>query len=125
MARIIWKPTADECKRIRAAAVTECRMGGLKLEAGTRCYTGEGAPRDSHVNIAMVTDEPVRFGWNDTDLEDFMTWPEFKTGIELTPDGRAIVDFYCYSRDSLESNITVYYADGAIEHIDGTSIKDI
>jgi hypothetical protein len=48
------------------------------------------------MNIAKITNDP---DWNDTDLYDnAYTWRDFTKGVEMTDDGRAIVDFYVYNR---------------------------
>lgn len=130
----IWKPSRDEVKRIRAAANYECGQP-VQLEAGQRfnTETPSTAPYPElvhygyHLNIAVLSPDPETF--EDTDLYDHVQWSDFKKhGVELTPDGRATVDFYCYGygpEGELESNITVYYANNQITKIDGTQHKDI
>ncbi len=115
----IWKPTTAECEIIKAAAGAEAGLSprSLVLEPGWRCNTEREGP--SSLNIALVTNDP---DWNDTDLGDYGRWVEFRKGIELTADGRAIVDFYIYRRgryEQLEGNVTVYYEAGRITRIHG------
>jgi hypothetical protein len=105
----VWKPTADECKRIRDFTKREVR-GLTRMEGGTRINLQDGTIEQS-LNIALVAKTE---DWQDTDLNDFISWAGFRAGVPLTEDGRAVIDFYCYSRDGLETNIAVYYKDGAI-----------
>lgn len=105
----VWKPTADECKRIRDFTKREVR-GLTRMEGGTRINLQNGEIEQS-LNIALVTQDEQ---WTDTDLNDFISWAGFRAGVPLTEDGRAVIDFYCYSREGLETNIAVYYKDGAI-----------
>jgi len=107
--RNVWKPTADECKRIRDFTKREVR-GLTRMEGGTRINLQDGTIEQS-LNIALVAKTE---DWQDTDLNDFISWAGFRAGVPLTEDGRAVIDFYCYSRDGLETNIAVYYKDGAI-----------
>ena len=105
----VWKPTAEECKRIRDYTKQEVR-GLTRMEAGTRINLQDGEIEQS-LNIALVAKTE---DWQDTDLNDFISWAGFRAGVPLSEDGRAILDFYCYSREGLETNIAVYYKDGAI-----------
>jgi hypothetical protein len=105
----VWKPTADECKRIRDFTKREVR-GLTRMEGGTRINLQDGTIEQS-LNIALVAKTE---DWQDTDLNDFISWAGFRAGVPLTEDGRAVIDFYCYSREGLETNIAVYYKDGAI-----------
>lgn len=105
----MWKPTADECKKIRDYTKQEVRALS-RMELGTRINTQDTSETVSS-NIAIVAKTE---NWQDTDLADLISWADFRKGVELTEDGRAILDFYCYSREGLETNISVYYKDGAI-----------
>lgn len=105
----VWKPTADECKRIRDFTKQEVR-GLTRMEGGTRINLQDGEIEQS-LNIALVAKTE---DWQDTDLNDFISWAGFRAGVPLTEDGRAVIDFYCYSREGLETNIAVYYKDDAI-----------
>lgn len=114
MAKQIWKPTKEEADLIRSVA--KAKVSGLrKMEAGVRLNTEDGSVPIS-INIARVTKQ-TDDAWEDTDLFDFMPWPEFRKGVELTEDGRAIVDFYLYNQYELDTNIVVYYEAGRIQKI--------
>lgn len=121
-----WKPTAAEVKAIKAAAAREGSMGvsAVILEPGYRRNLKEDRPYT--LNIALVSDDPT---WDDTDLDSYGEWKDFRSGVELTEDGRAIVDFYIrrrlpprhpdYGCDYLEGNVTVEYAGGRVTRIYG------
>jgi chromosome condensin MukBEF complex kleisin-like MukF subunit len=55
-----------------------------------------------------VSDDPK---WNDTDLDDYGTWSEFRKGVQLTPQGKGVVDFYIRKRNDeyndLHGNVTI------------------
>lgn len=71
----------------------------VRLEAGVRF----GPKTDAWcMNIAMVTDHPT---WDDTDLADFVTWRNFLKGVELTEDGRGIVDLYVSKGYGIDSEL--------------------
>ena len=117
----IWKPTAEEVKLIRAAASREAGTSRIKLEPGIRLNTDAVDDFPQSFNIALVSNDP---DWNDTDLADMTDWKFFRKGVTLTDDGRAIVDFYIYSLGDygeLESNIIIYYSEGRLTSIVGTS----
>jgi hypothetical protein len=112
----IWKPTQAECDMIKGAAARAAGTKAIKLEPGIR--GGDSADNVS-MNIARVT---VCEDWSeDTELEDFGTWSEFRKGVELTEDGRAIVDFYVHDRVELNTNVVVYYQGGQIVEVCNTS----
>lgn len=122
----IWKPTKEEAELIRSVA--KGQTDNLrKMEAGIRLNMDDGSIPHS-INIALVT-KLDSDKWFDTDLFDFMPWTQFRKGVELTKEGRAIVDFYLYdSYGSLDTNIVVYYADGEIKRIEnvrGTNLLSI
>jgi hypothetical protein len=105
----VWKPTAEECTQIRAFAKRE--VSGMKrLEGGSRHNMHDSSVPTS-LNIALVAKKE---NWEDTDLSDFVPWATFRKGVELTEDGRAIIDFYVYNAWGLETNISVYYKGGKI-----------
>lgn len=115
-----WKPTSAECAVIRAAAGLEVNAPprGLVLQPGWRFNTTR-ADVAASVNVALVSDDA---DWGDTDLADYGRWAEFRKGVELTADGRAIVDFYVYRKGTYEEllgNVTVYYQAGRITRIHG------
>lgn len=128
MSKNVWKPTAREVELIKRAAAREGSMslGRVLLEPGIRINLVDDSKNidvpGGAYNIALITDDP---DWNDTDLADFGSWVDFRKGVTLTEDGRAIVDFYIRKRfvhgwdDSLFGNVSVYYAGGRITRIHG------
>lgn len=114
----LWIPTSDERKRIRAAAVSSA--GKLvKMEIGARYNLHDPMVPES-VNFMRVTKRPLD-PTSDTDLAEVYPWSTFARGVELSHDGQALVDFYCYGlgpSGELEINVMVAYAGGQI-----TSIK--
>lgn len=117
----VWKPTQAECDLIKQAAALESMprvsVGALRLEPGIRYSLTPGNNRQS-MNIATLTD---REDWEDTDLADFATWQQFREGVPLTEDGRAIVDFYIRPRsgDDLLGNVVAIYEGGRLVAIHG------
>lgn len=112
----VWKPTAAECLSLKEAAAKSSQprisVNAVLLEPGYR-QNLKGS-RGSHMNVALVTDEPD--GFNDTDLDDYGKWSDFRKGIPLTVDGRAIVDFYIRRRGDeykdLLGHVTIWYEAG-------------
>jgi hypothetical protein len=118
----MWMPTHDECHLIKAAAAEESSLRGsqVELQPGRRYNTQDSSAPES-INIARVTRE-TNGGWDDTDLADHDDWTDFKSGVILTEDGRATVDFYIYSLkgdSGLHGNVVVHYAGGKITSIEG------
>ena len=117
----IWKPTQAQCDLIKRAAAKEGNvpLKAVLLEPGLRWNTDDGSKPQS-INIALVSDEAE---WGDTDLADMGYWEAFRKGVELTEDGRAIVDFYIRKRGDewaeLYGNVTAYYEGGHIVRIHG------
>jgi hypothetical protein len=116
----IWKPSADECRRLREAGVKAAQgRRAISLEPGLRCPWGPNPSRpdaDPAMNIALVSDDPK---FADTDLHDYGRWSDFRRGVPLTPDGRAILDFYVRPTgfgadrgDSLLGHVTVWWRQG-------------
>lgn len=122
-----WKPTSAECKIIRDCAAREAQRGDVRLEIGGRYNTDDPArtrdmPDHECINIALVTclrDD----SWDDTDLSETLPWQVFRKGVTLTPDGRAICDFYIYDTRRhegwLHGNVVAYYADGRLAKVLG------
>jgi hypothetical protein len=110
-----WKPTADECLAIKEAAARTAyprlTVNTVVLEPGRRVNVDD--PSGSHINIALVSSDPE---FNDTDLDDYGAWSEFRKGVPLTEDGRAIVDFYIRRRGDqygdLLGHVTIWYENG-------------
>lgn len=118
----IWKPTQAEATAIRAAAARECglNINAVVLQPGRRWNT-ESDGMDSDINIARITKHS---DWGrDTDLDDYDTWSSFRSGVRLTDEGRAIVDFYVAMRNDphneLQGNVVVHYEGGRIVRIHG------
>lgn len=114
----VWKPTQVECNLIRAAAKVECYGKAVKLEPGRRYSQVDGSLSES-MNVLLVDNSA---DWAESDLASTVDWQEFRKGVELTVDGRAAVDFYCYDREGLVSNIVVYFDNGVI-HSKGASLR--
>lgn len=94
-----WKPTADEKRAIRAfAAASEGRPPrALHIEIGERI--GEGGNFDTSFNILILTrGDTTRDAFGTTDLNQPLPWSFLDDGIELTEDGKALVDFYVYEK---------------------------
>src|SRR4051812_36964984 len=91
-------PTAEDVKRIKEAAAREAVPGlsvsQVLLEPGLRVGVSNRTELP-HMNVRLVSDDP---DWNDTDLDDYGTWADFRKGVELTPDGRGLIDFYIRRR---------------------------
>lgn len=117
----IWKPTQAQCDLIRRAAAREAGATSrfsLKLEPGRR-WNIDTKTGPIEMNIALISDHP---NWDDTDLYDLGSWKDFRAGVPLTEDGRAIVDFYISPRvegRDLHGNVTVYFEGGKIARIHG------
>ncbi|WP_338924506.1 hypothetical protein V0M98_33365 (plasmid) [Pseudomonas silesiensis] len=123
----IWKPTQDQCWRIKFAAAQEAglRVNQIKLQPGVRLNMQDHSV-ESSINIARVT-RHTNGSWEDTDLDDRIEWRAFKKGVPLTEDGRAIVDFYIhrYGIDGdLEGNVVVFFENGELSRIKGYGIKE-
>lgn len=116
-AKNVWKPTSEECRTIRAFACAEARRRHVIIRPGLREHL-EDETRESSMNILLVADNAAT--WSDTDLADQRDWADFKKGVPLNAEGRAIVDFYVYSTgEELLTNVTVYYATGKVVHLKG------
>lgn len=110
-------PSKADCDAIKAAAARETglKVGAVLLEPGYR-----SGPGGESMNVALVTNDPK---WGDTDLADYGTWAEFRKGIDLTTDGRGIVDFYIARRfdlnHELHGNVTCYIKGGELAEVRG------
>jgi hypothetical protein len=118
-----WKPSQAQCRIIKAAAAVESgvKADQIRLEPGMR-LNRQNHEIDSCINIARVT-RNTDGSWEDTDLDDRVGWRTFKSGVPLTEDGRAIVDFYIhrygYANDELLGNIVVHFENGELSKIGG------
>lgn len=118
-----YKPSSIDCDAIRYAAyresVPKISLGAVILEPGYRHNVNRPYSPEA-LNIALISDDPH---WNDTDLSDYGKWADFRKGIELTADGRGIVDFYIRKRgDSygdLFGNVTIEIRNGKLSRIYG------
>jgi hypothetical protein len=120
----VWKPSTKECQQIREAARKEVGLKRVTVEVGERVNIKvQGV--ENNINIARVTRLADLDDWSDTDLWSPVEWSEFTKGVELSDDGRAIIDFYVREPNTkddigeLLSNIVVYFADGKIQAIKG------
>lgn len=106
------KPNREECRIIRKAAEDACRKEGQRLvrvEAGKRCaLTLDVEPS---INIFLVDPTP---DWEDSDLFDFVSWADFKRGFDAHGSGGGMVDFYCYDREGLCTNIQARFDGGRL-----------
>jgi hypothetical protein len=91
-----WKISAADRKVIRsyAAKAARRRPGQIIIEVGERFCLDEG-PWVCSFNILMIDKTE---DWDDSDLNQTWRFSEVKE-IELTPDGKALVDFYIYERE--------------------------
>ena len=121
----VWKPSTKECLQIRAAGRADVGRSRVTLEPGERVNIKHQGIEKS-INIARVTRLDASLDdWSDTDLWSPVEWSEFTKGVELSDDGRAIIDFYVREPNTrhdigeLLSNIVVHFADGKIQKIEG------
>ena len=115
-----FRPSAADIAAIRDAARREAkfeRVGQVMLEVGRRQSLVSG---ETSINFALISDDP---DWQDTDLDDYEPWTAFTRGVELTPDGRGLFDFYIRRRGDrhleLHGNISVAIAGGKLTTISG------
>lgn len=103
-----WKPTADDCKRIRDHAKSASSSGWVRVELGERIDNNEKI--SPNLNLVGNVDQ--------SDLHDFIDWPTFKkNGVELDASGNAVLDFYVYSQIELSTNIEVTITNGQISKL--------
>lgn len=115
------KPTSEEKRIIRECAQQSAGYKSVEINPSTKI----NEKGDIHMNIAMISDD-LDFG--DTDLFDnAYSWRDFTSGIEMTPDGRAIVDFYVYNRGrdpELQTNVTAYFEGNKLVRVCHTAMGD-
>lgn len=114
------KPTSEEKRIIRECAQREAGYKRVEVNPSTRVSLKKGGDTKPRMNVAMISDDP---NFNDTDLFDnAFQWKDFAKGIEMTPDGRAVVDFWVYNtgRDAeLQSNVTAYWENNKLVRVEG------
>lgn len=117
------KPTREACDIIRACALLAGRMAepatkDVKVRTVVRCNRKHAGVGES-INAVLVTRDPE--GWADTDVADVTDWERFTKGVQLTADGRAIVDFAIYDRFSrdptLLCHIIVFFEFGSLTKV--------
>lgn len=116
------KPTSEDCRIIRDCAERSAGYGRVEICPSTKISLVTSA---IHFNIAMISDDPDHA---DTDLFDnAYAWKDFTRGVELTPDGRGIFDFYVYGPlnywKELQTNVTAYYEGGKLIRVEGTGAR--
>lgn len=119
----IWKPSRNELKVIREVALRSATCRRIKIEAQYR-----RGPRGVSLNDYLASATPHHA--EDTDLEDFADWAEFKRGVPLTDDGYAHVHLLVYKVDpwgwehhDLDTNLEVYVENGRLAWLYGYSNK--
>lgn len=117
----LYKPNAEEKRIIRRCAEKSAGFKRVEINPSTKRHLDD-LSKPEHMNILFVTNEPK--GWNDTDLADnCFSWGDFLRGVEMTEDGRAIIDFYVYDMGrypELQTNVTIYVEGGRLVRVDGT-----
>jgi len=137
----LWKPTPEECRTLRYCAERSAGARNVIMRPGSRYYTGKDADHIARTidlanrpggafNLLFITKEeaPDQIP-DDTDLDDNCAgFAEFRKGVLLTEDGRALVDFYVYSRkgvgrdydEELETNVQAHVENGRMVRVTGT-----
>ncbi|MNE35312.1 hypothetical protein D3C80_1290640 [compost metagenome] len=115
----LWIPSREDIALIKhyASEETGLAAGRLILEPGAK-FNIDDDDVITNINIALVT-KCTDDSWEDTDLFSCYELTEFKKGVELTADGKAIIDFYVSNKDGLHGNVAVYYSAGRIDKIIG------
>lgn len=113
----VHRITADQYRFIKLTCAAEARQPRQRIdvEVGERYNVERGDHFNYSTNILRISDEP---NFDDTDLHDILAWPSFKKyGLELTDDGRALIDTYVYiyhgprsfEDRELETNVQFYF----------------
>ncbi len=108
MAERTYRLTRAEQAIIRRCAEKEAQRSRVKLEGGLRHHIGDHGAlvlRRAQLNVLLVSGQP---DWRDTDLATHCSWADVGRPIELTPEGRALVDLWVYERepgDDLRCNV--------------------
>lgn len=124
-----FKITNEQVQILRACASIESAPyvseKGILLEPGYR-YNTNDSTKPVSMNIALVSSDG---SWNDTDLDDYGTWAEFRKGVELTEDGRGEFDFYIRRRfdeyKEIHGNVTLFVVNGEMDRIVGYGSKPL
>jgi hypothetical protein len=120
------KPTAEECRIIRACARQEAGAATIRVEAGERVLLDATGDAARNINVRLLVDDDHMEG---TDLFDHVDWATFrKFGFEMAEGGRALVDFYVYTTGhwgELQGNVTAYWESGRLEHVKATGGHDL
>lgn len=117
---IRFRPTSTDIAAIREAARQEAkfeRVGQVILEVGRRQSLASG---ETSINFALISDDP---DWQDTDLDDYEPWAAFTRGVDLTAEGRGLLDFYIRRRGDrhldLHGNVSIGIVEGKLTTISG------
>lgn len=89
------KTIKEQCKAI---AKKHSRASRFQIEIGER-YNIDTAFDRTSINVLSISNDPTG-EWNDTDLNTTVDFSTLRKPLEMTEDGRAIVDFYIYEWDS-------------------------
>lgn len=124
-----FKITTEQASILRQCASIESApyiaTAAVVLEPGFRANT-QDETKPVSMNIALVSDDPK---WNDTDLHDYGTWTEFRKGVELTPEGDGIFDFYIRKRGDefkeIHGNVVLAVKGGEMVEVRGYGPKPI
>lgn len=105
------KPTREEIAIVRAACRQAARPARVhRVEPGIRCPFADGIDHAPSMNILQIDPTP---DWEESDLYTMAEWSDFRKGVP-SDDGRAVVDFYVYSRDELETNVQAVFDGGRL-----------
>lgn len=107
------KATSAELAIIQAcgrAATAQTGHGLRRMEIGVR-YAFSPAEFEPSMNIFQI--DKTRH-WEASDLYTTEPWKAIRKGIPAGEDGRAILDFYCYSAEGLETNCQAVFEAGRL-----------
>ncbi len=103
------RPTADEFAAIRTAAKQVTTRTVHHVELGKRYgFKVDHAPSINLLQVDVTKD------WEESDLDDFVSWADFRAAGIPSDDGRATVDFYVYSSEGLEGNCQAVFIGGRL-----------
>ena len=113
------EPTDTECRLIRdyAKRTAHGRVRRIELGHWFNCV-GHDNPNSVNLLIAGTADAD----WNDTDLNETVSWETFQRGFPLTDRGDAVLDFYVYDADDdLDTNVQAHWEGGRLVRLTGTA----